>query len=248
MIWKITLVTLVCMVTYTFEMVFGLAGTIIMLFILGMVFDDLKVLVIYSTLPQIMVAVIGLWRSHNTVKWKELFNMLAFAILGSFIGMVLFYKVSSETFRTLLASAIILFGSYLVISPKVITMPRWLQHTLDFFAGISQQLFGISGPIAMTRILSSHRDKTVVRNYAFAFFLSLNVYRFGSYIVHDLTATVPKITQEVMYLMLFSAPFLLVTFWFAHHLHFKINDELFRKVVPWAILLGGLVLLLDPFR
>ncbi|HLC44507.1 MAG TPA: hypothetical protein VJK50_01555, partial [Patescibacteria group bacterium] len=54
--------TLICTLTYTFEIVFGLAGTILMLPLLSFLYDA-KTLVIYSVLPQILVAVIGLVRS-----------------------------------------------------------------------------------------------------------------------------------------------------------------------------------------
>ena len=90
----------------------------------------------------------------------------------------------------------------------------------------------------MTRLLGSFQDKTVVRNYALAFFLSLNVLRVGSYVVGG------TITPEIGRMMLISAPVLAVTLWFANHLHFKVNEILFRRVVAWIILFGGLSLLL----
>ena len=51
----LALLTLVCVVTYTFEIVFGIAGTIMMLALMSF-FYDARTLVIYSVLPQILVA------------------------------------------------------------------------------------------------------------------------------------------------------------------------------------------------
>ncbi len=39
-----------------------------------------------------------------------------------------------------------------------------------------------------------------------------------------------------------SAPFLLAALWFSNHLHFKVNENLFRRVVSWIILIGGISL------
>jgi hypothetical protein len=58
----IALLTVVCVLTYSFEIVFGLAGTILMVTIMSLVVPT-QVLVIYSILPQILVAVIGLVRT-----------------------------------------------------------------------------------------------------------------------------------------------------------------------------------------
>ena len=84
------ILTLVCALTYSFEIVFGLAGTILMLPVLSFFFDT-KTLVIYSILPQILVAVIGLARSPRTVKLEFLAKMLLFATLGALAGLYLFY-------------------------------------------------------------------------------------------------------------------------------------------------------------
>ena len=57
-LFPIAMLTIVCIVTYTFELVFGLAGTIIMFAIMTYIYD-IKTLVIYSILPQILTSVIG---------------------------------------------------------------------------------------------------------------------------------------------------------------------------------------------
>ena len=49
-------------------------------------------------------------------------------------------------------------------------------------------------------------------------------------------------TEEILWMMLVSAPFLAFTLWFSNQLHLHINEQVFRKVVAWMILLGGLSL------
>jgi uncharacterized membrane protein YfcA len=223
----IILLTLVCLVCYSFEIVFGLAGTILMLMVMSFYID-----------AQILVATIGLYRTPGHINRDVLLNMLGFAAVGALVGLVLFYYFSSDNFRILLASVITIFGIYLIAAPGRMKMRPPLARSLDTFAGLSQGLFGISGPIAMTRLLATFDNKTVIRNNALAFFLVLNLVRVAGYGIND------TISDDILRAMLWSAPVLVVALWFANYLHFKVNETWFRRVVAWVILLGGLSLFL----
>jgi len=227
--------TIVCILTYTFEIVFGLAGTVILLTALTWLYDA-KTLVIYSTLPQILVAVIGLLRSPRAVKLDVLAPMLGFASIGALTGLYLFYQFPTPLFQYLLAGTISIFGIYLIFLPKRFRLTPVLAPALDSLAGFSAALFGISGPITMTRLMATFPDKTTVRNNAFAFFLSLNLFRVGGYIINN-TFTVP-----ILEMMLFSGPFIAMALWYSHQLHFQVNETVFRRVVAWVVLFGGLSL------
>jgi uncharacterized membrane protein YfcA len=227
--------TVVCILTYTFEIVFGLAGTVIMLSVLTVLYDA-KTLVIYSVLPQILVAAIGLVRSPRTVRPGVLAGMLGFAMVGGAAGLYLFYLVPLDLFKVLLASTISLSGLFLVLAPADIRLPQPATRVFDTLAGASQALFGISGPIAMTRLMATFRDKTTIRNYALAFFLVMNLFRAGGYAVNG------TYTTQILQMMLVSGPFLAGALWFSNHLHFRVHDALFRRVVAWVILLGGVSL------
>lgn len=231
----IPLLTLVCMVAYTIEIIFGLAGTILMVTTMSY-FIDTRSVVIYSILPQILVATIGLYRSPRTVELRFLAGMVAFASLGAAAGLYLFYYFSAQWFHLLLSSVIVIFGLYLVTSHKRVRLGPWSNRALDTLAGASQALFGISGPIAMTRLLGSFDNKTLIRNYALAFFLSLNMFRAGGYLING------TITPDIVEMMLYTAPVLAITLWYSNHLHFHINETLFKKAISWMILLGGVVM------
>ncbi len=232
---SLVLLTLVVVLTYSFEIVFGLAGTILLLMALTWLYDA-KTLVIYSTLPQILVAVIGLARSPKTVRWNLLAGMLAYAALGGVLGLYLFYRFPQTLFQLLLAAVITLSGIYMVAAPGRLRLTPPQAHALDTLAGVSQALFGISGPVAMTRLLATFPDKTTVRNYALAFFLGLNLFRAGGYLLYG------TYTAAIVEMMLVTAPFLAVALWYSNRLHFRINESWFRRVVAWVILAGGVSL------
>jgi hypothetical protein len=227
--------TAVCVVTYTLEITFGLAGTILMLPLMSF-FYDTRTLVIYSLMPQILVAAIGLWRSPKTVDARVLIRMLAFASIGAVAGLALFYYVSATVFQMLLASAITLFGIYLVMAPGRLRIPKRALPVFDTVAGASAALFGISGPITLTRLLGSFDNKTVVRNYALAFFLAMNLFRTAGYLAAG------TITGDVVEMMIFTGPFLALALWFSNQLHFRINERHFRRGIAWLVLVGGATL------
>jgi uncharacterized protein len=214
------ILTIVCALTYTFEIVFGLAGTILMLPLLSFLFPA-KTLVIYSVLPQILVAVIGLVRSPKKVDRQFMAGMLFFAGLGAIAGFTCCSIMLSavDVFQVLLASAITAAGLFLVIAPHRAKFNPVGMRVMDTLAGTSQALFGISGPIAMTRLLATYRDKNTVRHYAFAFFLAMNSLRATEYSIHG------TYTEEILWMMAVSAPFLAVTLWFSNQLHLHINEQ-----------------------
>src|SRR3970040_2197231 len=128
--------TIVCVLTYTFEIVFGLAGTILMLPLLSFLYDT-KTLVIYSVLPQILVAAIGLIRSPKKVDARFMAGMLAFAGLGAIAGFALFYYFSASVFQILLASAITAAGLFLVIAPHRAKFNPAGMRVMDTLGGAS---------------------------------------------------------------------------------------------------------------
>ena len=232
---SLIILTVVCALTYTFEIVFGLAGTILMLPLLSHLYPP-KTLVIYSVLPQILVAVIGLVRSPTKIDRNFMVGMLFFAGFGAIAGFVLFYYFSATAFQVLLASAITAAGLFLVIAPHRAKFNPAGMRVMDTLAGTSQALFGISGPIAMTRLLATFPEKNTVRHYAFAFFLAMNGLRAVEYLFHG------TYTGEIPWMMLTSGPFLAITLWFSNQLHLRINERMFRRVVSWMVLIGGLSL------
>jgi uncharacterized membrane protein YfcA len=229
------ILTIVVVLTYTVEITFGLAGTVLMLPILSFWFDS-KTLVIYSVMPQIMTASIGLGRARRHVEPRVVAGMMATAAVGALLGLWLFHLAPLDLFRVLLAAAITAAGVYLVISPHKIKLHPLGARFLDALGGVSQGLFGISGPIIMTRLIASFEGKALVRAYAFAFFLPLNLVRAGGYVVSG------AYSPQIIDMMLFSAPFLVLALWYADRLHVHVNEKLFRRVVSWLILVGGLTL------
>jgi uncharacterized membrane protein YfcA len=233
----IAILIAVCSLTYSFEIVFGLAGTILMLPILSFFYDS-KTLVIYSILPQLLVAGIALSKSIQKTDFRELLEMMLFAVFGGILGGFVFVHIPHDVFKRLLAAVIILAGIFMITSPRF-RIGKIGRHALSFSAGISHALFGICGPIVMTRLLGTFDDKTVIRNTALMFFVSINFVRGGFYLLNR------SITPELWRMFFYSVLILVPVLFFADKLHFKLNDSVFKKTVSWIILFSGFVYLFN---
>ncbi len=224
--------------TYALEIIFGLGGTVLMIPVLRWWFPE-KTLVVFSVLPQILVAVIGLLASPWVIDWRFLLRVLGFACVGAVAGLVVFHKLSAATFALYLAIALIATGMYLLYRPAHLRIGIRAGHALDTCAGFAQGLFGISGPISMTRFLGTFENKTVVRNYGFAFFLTLNLVRALGYVYSG------EFDAEVLQMMFAAAPVLVLVLWYANRWHFKLSEKGFRRAAAGLIIVGGLSLFVN---
>lgn len=234
-IFLISILIFVCSITYSIQMIFGIGGTILMIPALSFFFD-VKTLIIYSILPQILVAGIALIKSHKQIDRKELLRMFIVVSCGVIIGSIFFKKIPYSYYHILLALIIITAGLFMIFSPefKIGKKRKWL---LDFLSGFFHSVFAISGPIIMTRLMATYRNKTKIRNSACAFYIGVNIFRGFNYTIHH------SINFKIWKMILVSSPFLLVVFVFADKLHYKIKDEVFKKYLAWIILISGVFLL-----
>jgi len=230
------ILTVVCAVTYAIEIMFGLGGTTLMLPVMRAWFPE-KTLVVYSVMPQIMVAIIGLAASPRVIDMRFLARVLAFAAAGTVAGLLLFTRLTDARYVQLLAWMLVLTGAYILARPHVPRLGSLTGHGLDLLAGISQGLFGISGPISMTRFLGTFTGKTVVRNYGLAFFLALNLVRTAGY------ASSGVFDEQTAWMMLVSAPVLGIVLWRANRWHFRVSESGFRRGIGILVVIGGLSLL-----
>lgn len=229
------LLILVCSITFSFEIVFGLAGTILMVTIMSM-FIDPKILTIYSILPQVLVAVIALLKSYKSIEFKNVFIMIIIASVGVIIGSRFFKEISPKTFEALLAIVITAAGIFMIISPGF-NINKTVQKIMDFSSGLSHSIFAISGPIVMTRLLGTYEDKSKIRTSAFMFYLGINIARIINYTINK------TVTPEIWKMFYISAPFLIIVLYFADKLHVKIKNETFKKYVAWIVLFSGIYML-----
>ena len=230
----------ITLVAYTFEAVFGLAGTVLLLTVFGLFSDGetMKLLVIYSLLPQAIGQTIGLVRVPTKINFKALGQFFISATIGALLGLYLFESLDSKIFFYLLAGVITFSGLSMIYKPGKFKLNIIHKLIFDFLAGVGGILFGISGPLVVTRFLSTFKNKTAIRNHTFVVFLAFNAIRLVRYLTKDPIS----ITPEIWKAMYISAPLLIIVLWFANYLHLKVNEKVFRTVIAWVVLIGGVML------
>ena len=86
--------------------------------------------------------------------------------------------------------------------------------------------------------MATYRNKTKIRNSAFVFYIGVNIVRGVNYTINN------SINLKIWKMILISTPFLFVVLLFADKLHYKIDDEMFKKYLSWIILFSGVFLLI----
>lgn len=232
----LALLTLICCVTFSFEIVFGLAGTVLMMPVATLLYDP-KTLVVFSLLPQLTTSSVALATSHRQVDWKSVLQMVLFASVGALIGVWVFQIISSELLKKILGLSIAGAGVFMLISPRL-KLSLTFQKLLDVSAGFFHAMIGISGPIVATRLVGSVEDKTSIRNQLLTFFLLINILRLVAYVVTD------RISPEILKLWLVGGPFIILAVIFSNRFHYRVPNVAFKKVITFAIILSGIVLLI----
>lgn len=233
----IVILTLAACAAYSFEVVFGLAGTVLLIAGLGFYVDP-RFLVVYSLMPQVSGQLIALVATPIRLDRKVLLQFGFSASLGAALGFWLFGELVGAAFMYVLAGVIIASGVFMVLSPSNIRLYLPMKLGLDFISGVGGVLYGISGPTVATRMMATFEDKTAIRNHSFVIFLFFNLARLLTYFYNH------SFTEEVVTAYLASAPFVIAAQLLANRVHLRVNQALFRKVVALMVLLGGILLLL----
>ena len=125
----LALLIVVCCLTYSFEAIFGLAGTILMMPI-GVLIMDAKTLVIFALLPQLASSTVVLSTSAKKINQKLLVQMFILAAIGALIGLWVFSQISSDLLKLVLGISITIAGLLMLLTPNT-KLPLIIQKVLE---------------------------------------------------------------------------------------------------------------------
>lgn len=223
---------ILCCLTYSFEIVFGLAGTVLVMPLASSLYD-VKLVIVYLLLPQLLTGSLVVLPGFKTMQWKKFFEIFLFASFGAVFGVVFFKVLDQSILKLILASVIVACGVF-TLSSKSFSLSPVLQRIFDVVAGFFNALCGISGPIIATRMLGTFEDKTEVRNHLQLFFFSMNSFRLVGYLITD---SIPK---EVLPMWAWSFPFIVLALIVANRFHADLPNQVFKKVFSIVILFSGI--------
>ncbi len=181
---------------------------------------------------------------RRSCSWSHLVRLLAWAVVGLFVGVAVDHFIPSAWFRYLLAFSILLSVAVLVVNqmkkrtdekPK----KRWVLALYGIAGGFSTMIGNAAGPIMSVYLLSVKMPKLLFVGTSAWFFMAIN------YIKMPLQIWVwDNIHLDAIIIGASMIPFIAIGSALGIYLVKIVPEELYRKLVIWITLFSALVLLL----
>lgn len=180
---------------------------------------------------------------RRSCSWRHLVKLLAWAIVGLFVGILVDHFIPSSAFRYLLAFSILISVAVLVINEskknKSETPPKgWLLSAYGVLGGFATMIGNAAGPIMSVYLLSVKMPKLLFVGTSAWFFMAINYIKLPLQIwVWD------NIHFESILIGLCMIPFIAIGSILGIYLVKIVPEQLYRKLVIWITLISALVLL-----
>ncbi|SHH63058.1 sulfite exporter TauE/SafE family protein [Clostridium grantii] len=238
----ILLFGIVVLITHFIEGITGFGCTVLALpfcVLLVGIKSAVPVLVILAWILALYVIIID----FKNIIWKEFTRIVVFVGIGLPIGMILFSKLPESILKSILGVFMILVsirGLYTSFKPstKTLSLNKYVMNFILFLGGIIHGAFGSGGPFIVIYAAKALPNKSNFRATICLLWLSLN----SVIIVKNIS--VGAITPDVLKLLLFTIPFLVVGMLLGNKAHNTIDEKIFIKVVYGVLLISGFFMFL----
>ncbi len=182
---------------------------------------------------------------RRSCSWQHLMRLLAWAILGLFVGIAVDHFTPSAWFRYLLSFSILISVGVLLLNGTTTAQERetktqksWLLALYGIMGGFATMIGNAAGPIMSVYLLSIKMPKMLFVGTSAWFFMAINYTKLPLQIwVWD------NINMSSVLVGLLMIPFIFVGSVLGIYLVRVVPEELYRKIVIWITLLSALVLI-----
>jgi uncharacterized protein len=244
-----TLVPLIVLITHFQEGITGFGCTVLALpFVTLLV--GLNVAVPVLVIQGWLIAVLILLESRRDIVWSEFFHILVLAGCGLPFGMWLAMSLAEAGLTWVLAVFMVIVGGAGFVrqytpggqSPVMTRRTRILASLFLPLGGLIHGAFGTGGPLVVIYAARALTDKKVFRVTLCMLWAVLNTIL----IVQWLTAD--RLTPHIWRMTALCVPFTLLGFVLGNHVHYRINESTFRRVIYAVLAFSGCVLIWSMLR
>lgn len=220
--------------------VFGFGSGLIAVGTLALVFPEIKDVIVLLLLVNLPAELLVSWRSRREIRWRPIAGLGAGIAVGILVGTRVLSTSDPRIILTVLGWFLIGVGLLFIKLPPGgrVTPPAYLAPPTGLLSGILTGLFGTGGPPLIVWYHLASPGKSAFRAHLMTIFLLMTVVRVPSYAANGLV-TAPRLWSAVCVL-----PAVLAGAWLGHHLHLKISERTFRRLVSLLLAVLGLVLLI----
>lgn len=193
-----------------------------------------------AVLVSITVAALALMQDWRSVEIRSAALLVAATVAGSPIGLLLLTRAPESFVKALLGILIVAFSAYsLASAPRPALADNRLAWVFGFIAGILGGAYGMNGPplviFGTLRQWSPQQFRATLQ----AYFLPASAVVLAGYAVSGLW------TRDVTGLYLRAIPCVIVAVLLGRVVNRRLHSETFVRVVHGALILVGLVLLVQ---
>lgn len=179
------------------------------------------------------------YKKHT--QWYYVFQLIPWMALGVVLGTYGGNYLNEQTFKTAMASLILLTTCFMFYSekkpPKNIPSHWSFAGSLGILAGFTTMIGNLAGAVTNIYFLAMRVPKNVfIGTSAYVFFI-INLFKVPFHVWVWKTINIPSLLSSLTYL-----PFLIIGLWVGVWLVDKINDQNYRKLILGLTAVGALML------
>jgi len=219
---------------------FGFGAGLIAVGSLALIFPEIKDVVVLLLLVNLPAEILVVIQSRKEIRWRPITGLGMGIAVGIPLGAWILRGGDPRLILTILGWFLVAVGLVFVRLPAGgrLHPPAWAAPPTGFLSGLLTGLFGTGGPPLIIWYHLSAANKAAFRGNLMTIFLLMTFVRVPSYAMGGLI-TAPRLwsTLAVLPAALFGA-------WLGHRLHFKISEEVFRRLVSILLAVLGAMLLI----
>lgn len=225
---------------FTTEVATGFGSIIIALALGTLVLPIDAMLPVLVALNVVMNSVLLLKLHKQIDKGLFLKGILPLMAMGMVIGIAIFPYLPETLLKTGFALLILWFASkeLLAIRGQTLAKPSGATSFWLTLAGITHGLYASGGPLLVYGLSRKTLNKQTFRATLLATWLSLNA---GYTLWFAINGTLSQHTETILMLL----PVLLFAAVSGQFLHVRINEQQFKSVIYWLLILCGVIMLLQ---
>ena len=175
---------------------------------------------------------------RKQAKWRDIWPLIPFSLTGIALALWLLVNTDSRILTLSLGAFIIMYASYSLLPLKEMTGSRKWAVIAGTCGGLVGALFGTGGPFYVIYLKLRQLDRGQFRATVSMIFLLDGVFRVAGYSSSGLY------NAQVLWLVLILFPVLLLAMYVGHHIHVKINQRMFNRIINILLLVSGSILIL----
>ena len=235
--WEFVITCLVLVAAQVVYVMFGFGSGLIAVGCLGLVFPEIRDVVVLLLLVNLPAELWVCWQSRRDIRLRPILPLGLGIGVGIPLGAYVLRTGRPEVILLILGWFLMVVGLIFLRLPAGgrWTPPAWAASPTGLVSGLLTGLFGTGGPPLIIWYHLSPGDKSAFRRNLMTIFLLMTVVRVPSYAWQGL------ITKAGLFSTLAVLPAVLGGAWLGNHLHFQLGEITFRRLVSALLFVLGLV-------